>query len=123
MKMVWAWTGNEATLESILKELPAGWHALVRDLLTDLEKLGWNGRLAQVKEKFGSARFYTEPLCYSGPIGERILEFEHQSHTTCEICGAAGTRRAGGWIRILCDSCAENPDNHDGNLMRGYEPR
>jgi hypothetical protein len=55
----------------------------------------------QVKEKFGTLRFY-----YSG--GDDVIDgmvsiAESLSAVTCEECGSPGSTRDGGWIRTLCD--------------------
>ena len=57
--------------------------------------------VAQVKEKFGTLRFY-----YDG--GDDVIDgmvriAESMSGVTCEDCGDVGNRRDGGWIRTLCD--------------------
>ena len=59
----------------------------------------------QVKEKFGTLRFY-----YGG--GDEVIEgmvmmAESLTHRTCEGCGCPGERRGGGWIKTLCDKCDE----------------
>lgn len=59
----------------------------------------------QVKEKFGTLRFY-----YSG--GDDVIEglvmmAESMTHRTCEGCGCPGEKRGTGWIKILCDRCDE----------------
>ena len=56
---------------------------------------------SQVKEKFGTLRFY-----YSG--GDEVVHgmvdlAESMSGVTCEVCGKPGTVRGGGWIQTLCD--------------------
>ena len=59
--------------------------------------------LSQVKEKFGTLSFY-----YNGGddrIFGMVMLAETISGITCEDCGAPGSRRGGGWIRTLCDSC------------------
>jgi hypothetical protein len=58
----------------------------------------------QVKEKFGSLRFY-----YQGgddEISGMVRMAESMSNRTCEECGAPGKSREGGWIRTLCDTHA-----------------
>ena len=63
--------------------------------------------VSQVKEKFGSLRFY-----YSGgdeAIDGMVRIAEGMSGCTCEECGAVGKGRSGGWIRTLCDEHAGNP--------------
>jgi hypothetical protein len=55
----------------------------------------------QIKEKFGGLRFY-----YSGgddTVAGMVRMAEAWADIACEECGAAGTRRSGGWIRTLCD--------------------
>ena len=59
----------------------------------------------QVKEKFGTLRFY-----YNGGDDEvRGIErmAESMSAVMCEECGSPGKTRSGGWIRTLCDEHAE----------------
>ena len=59
---------------------------------------------AQVKEKFGSLRFY-----YSGGNNEvrGIVEMaEEMSRKTCEVCGNKGSVRDFNWISTLCDEHA-----------------
>lgn len=56
----------------------------------------------QVKEKFGTLRFY-----YSG--GDRTIDgmvrmAEAMSSRVCEVCGIPGKRTTGGWIRTLCET-------------------
>jgi hypothetical protein len=60
----------------------------------------------QIKEKFGTLRFY-----YSGGddyIAGAIQLSENLSSRTCENCGARGEIRNGIWIRTLCEDCYQN---------------
>jgi len=62
----------------------------------------------QVKEKFGTLRFY-----YDGGdefINGLVTMAESISGRTCEVCGAEGKHRSGGWIRVLCDKHAKQRD-------------
>ena len=63
---------------------------------------------AQVKEKFGTLRFYTD----GGDAVTRGMErmAESMSAVTCEMCGNKGKVRYGGWIRTLCDEHAKELD-------------
>jgi len=58
---------------------------------------------AQVKEKFGSLRFYADN-CDEHSRGA-ISMAESISARTCEKCGSPGKLRAGGWLVTLCDGC------------------
>ena len=61
--------------------------------------------LDQVKEKFGTLRFY-----YTGGdeyIHGMVAMAEAMSGCTCEECGNPGERNGGGWVRTLCTACEE----------------
>lgn len=60
-------------------------------------------RVVQVKEKFGTLRFY-----YDGGddyVSGLVSMAESMSAITCEECGVPGKTGGNGWIRTLCDSC------------------
>lgn len=60
---------------------------------------------SQVKEKFGTLRFY-----YDGGdeyINGVVSFAENSSGHTCEECGKLGKIRHGGWVRTLCDEHAK----------------
>jgi hypothetical protein len=63
---------------------------------------------AQVKEKFGSLRFY-----YDGGddyIRGLSVMAESMSMVTCETCGAPGQTRGRGWMYTACDTHAQEGD-------------
>lgn len=55
----------------------------------------------QIKEKFGTLRFYYDGGDEYCRGVESMAEF--MSAKTCEECGSPGKSRHGGWIRTLCD--------------------
>jgi len=57
----------------------------------------------QVKEKFGTLRFYTNE--YDDTINSFISFAESMSACTCEECGAPGTPDPGGWVKTRCVRC------------------
>ena len=65
--------------------------------------------VVQIKEKFGTLRFY-----YVG--GDKFCEGvvrmgESISACVCETCGNAGSlRNNGGWVKTLCDEHYKNGD-------------
>jgi len=60
---------------------------------------------AQVKEKFGTLRFY---MYWETPEMRCIIdEMENKSARTCEVCGGVGRTRGGGWVHTTCDTCEE----------------
>jgi len=88
-----------------------GWQKILDDLTLKLEALGWNGELQQVKEKFGTLRFYWVNNLDGifSEIAEDVVSMAewHTSHT-CEECGdCASKRRGDGWIVTLCEECWE----------------
>jgi len=92
--------GKEISLDEILLHVRPGWHPLITTLIKDLEKLGWDGQVCQVKEKFGGLRFYIGAK--SDEIQLRIAEAEKQSYKICEICGEPGTLVKLGWLMTRC---------------------
>ena len=55
----------------------------------------------QIKEKFGTLRFYASG---GDEFTDGAISFaESLSNQMCEECGAPGKRIGGGWIRTLCN--------------------
>lgn len=109
MTPVWVWTGHEATRQSVQDAVCRGWRPLVGRLYDSLLAAGWDGRLVQVKEKFGGLRFYVErePL----EVRRLIYAAMDESERTCEVCGETGepVTRASGWRNTLCALHASDP--------------
>ena len=83
-------------------DVDSGWYPLIKDLIEDLIKLGWDKQVCQVKEKFGGLRFYINSG--SNEIFARITLAENKSHEICETCGEKGEMRTDlGWYRTLCN--------------------
>jgi hypothetical protein len=75
--------------------------------------------LDQVKEKFGTLRFY-----YSGGddyISGMVSLAESMSGVTCEGCGNIGERRGDGWIHTYCTPCEEAREAKRAKEMEEYE--
>jgi len=91
-----------------------GWFNILWRLCVDLEPLvaeleketGERFEVVQVKQKFGTLRFYVSH--HTDAIDDRIAETQLESSRTCEICGQPGRTRRGGWIQTLCDEHAEH---------------
>ena len=65
----------------------------------------------QVKEKFGTLRFYTNGG--DEQIYGMIRMAESMSAVTCEECGAPGKTRGRGWIYTACDAHTKEEHNID----------
>jgi len=57
----------------------------------------------QVKEKYGTLRFYTDH--YDDIIRTMVDFAEDMSGCTCENCGAPGQPSKSGWIKVQCNRC------------------
>ena len=101
-QITWAFSGRPATVEDVTDQVGFGWNTLVKELIAELFDLGWDGKLYQIKEKFGGLRFYIGEG--SDEIHDAIQAAEDRSYRTCEVTGEPGElRRDLGWMRVLCD--------------------
>jgi hypothetical protein len=94
---------------------------LIRDPLVEVPREVEQVVVDQVKEKFGTLRFY-----YHGGddyIRGLVSMAESMSGVTCEGCGNLGERRRGGWIHTYCESCEEKRETERAKIMKreGYE--
>ena len=95
-------TDREPIVDSGFFGVNQGWFPIIKSLIDDLIKLGWDKQITQVKEKFGGLRFYINSG--SAEIHERILQAETESYDTCEVCGKPGELRKDiGWYFTLCN--------------------
>ena len=75
--------------------------------------------LDQVKEKFGTLRFY-----YSGGddyISGMVSLAESMTGVTCESCGNIGEQRGGGWIHTYCTPCEQAREAKRAKEMEEYD--
>lgn len=86
-----------------------GWHDLVEQLLTDIERVNPTGfHVLQIKEKFGGLRFYfqADPE-FMDTLNEMVAQAEAAAEHTCEVCGELGKLRTDRpWLKTLCDTHA-----------------
>lgn len=93
---------RELITDSNFFHVKEGWFPLIKTLIEDLIKLGWNKEVCQVKEKFGGLRFYVNDV--SDECHNRIMKSEDMSYRICEVTGKDGKLRTDiGWYRTLCD--------------------
>jgi len=85
-------------------ECGEGWKDLLWDLCLKLEyteKDNEHFQVMQVKEKFGSLRFYVSVA--SDESFDLIAEAENISTRTCEICGEPGEiKTPANWLKCRC---------------------
>jgi hypothetical protein len=77
-----------------------GWLGMIKQLIEDLIKAGWNKEICQIKEKFGGLRFYINEG--NEEVWKLISEAEKKSYQICETCGEPGEPENTGWIKTAC---------------------
>lgn len=94
---------QELTIDEFVNhpDVPEGWRHIVRKLVLDLFDHGWDGRVSQIKEKFGALRFYAN----LNEVQRKDLEAAMSlSEVTCRVTGLPGKMRYDlDWIMPLCD--------------------
>jgi hypothetical protein len=103
-------------------ECGPGWYNILRELSVKIEKIlnenmekypsvegeedEYNKMYAvQVKEKYGTLRFY---MSYeTDEISDLIHKYEVISRETCESCGAPAKVRGKHWLEVKCNDCYE----------------
>ena len=103
---------NDEYKEKRLAEIVAGDFRQVPDSIPQVT-------LDQVKEKFGTLRFY-----YSGGddyISGMVSLAESMTGVTCESCGNIGERRGGGWVHTYCTPCEEAREIKRAKEMEEWE--
>jgi hypothetical protein len=89
---------------------PLGWSKIVEELVQAADESG--AVILQVKEKFGTLRFYVSGG--NGALHALIDKAERRSASTCEACGADRPeddvkRTHSVWLRTLCARCRLTP--------------
>ena len=103
---------------TMLDEMPFGWREsfgeqLCEELRMVLIKEGLleKYRVHQIKEKFGSLRWYGN---FENDSIAKILEkYEEKSKYTCIRCGAPATKISLGWISPYCDNCVNSKSKYE----------
>jgi hypothetical protein len=102
-----------------------GWLSIIEELNDNLAAIDLDYEIHQIKEKFGTLRFYAQTSfgCgerWDGDLKQHIVydeqaharyeqfsaliaEAEKASGTTCEVCGEPGEIRQSRWIKVRCD--------------------
>lgn len=105
---------NEAIKENIYRsfgkgwfkrlECEDGWIEIIADCHSELLSLDPDYTIFQIKQKFGTLRYYAEPSQpqYSDRFREIIDKYEQLSSHICETTGAKGTlMKRGGWYKTI----------------------
>jgi hypothetical protein len=98
-----------------LDSMDAGWRktfgvAMCQEIKDALlrdggRKLLYSYRIMQIKEKYGTLRWYD---CNSTHDVHRIIDkYEYVSARTCIVCGRPAIGMTNGWIEPYCEDCAK----------------
>lgn len=112
-------------IEWAIDQFP-GWKKQILACEACADALG--SRLQQIKEKFGSLRFYHSTHNWSTePYGPEyiIIQMEADTQHTCFMCGEEGKTRkwGGGWLYTLCEKHGEELRNKNIKRMEGLRGR
>jgi hypothetical protein len=98
-------TNKNYSKEEFLTLVPKGWKNIISKLVDEMFQLGWNGEFVQIKEKFGTLRFYlNKPVPISIEILIEQAEIETKKH--CRVCGSTQSVQGNydsGFFAYLCD--------------------
>ena len=110
-----------------------GWYDVIRGLCLDITDIYKKRNLKvavkplQIKEKYGSLRFYCDidaendvemdkelldEIC--NEVFEAVSKWEDVSERTCELCGKDGERRGFGWVTTRCEECHQKALERNG---------
>lgn len=107
----------DQSVGTVYWEFGYGWDTLIENLAAAIDREierdpsltegDMPFHIQQMKEKFGTLRFY-----YSGGndrIHGLVNLTENLSASVCEVCGTLGTlckKSGGSWVKTLCEDCA-----------------
>ena len=110
-------------------EVGDGWFPILDQLMGNIQHhIDWRNKkgevvpqvtLDQVKEKFGTLRFY-----YSGgddEISGMVRMAESMSGVMCEECSAPAETHGPGWIRTICKPCEKQREIDRAEWCKEYE--
>jgi hypothetical protein len=97
-----------------------GWEPIVNELYMELKGLDPDLVVDQVKEKFGSLRFYFQPSDTDryDELNVFVYAAEAKCAQTCEACGSTDNVECSGgdfgWLKTLCGVCRTKWDKGMG---------
>lgn len=105
-----------------------GWFPLIVELHQQLLELDPHYVVRQVKEKYGSLRYYAGSSIVDSVAQERfsaLLDIaERFSKTVCEVCGNSARLSVSNdpdpWYKTICTTCADNVAANTGRVFRPY---
>jgi len=77
-----------------------GWISLIERIIAVVRARNETIQIVQIKEKFGSLRFYFDGG--SSELREEIRKIEAEASKTCDVCGDVGSSGGDGWVVTRC---------------------
>lgn len=96
----------------IIDELSGKLEAMINEVEEEFEQTFY---ATQVKEKYGTLRFYMSGT--TDAMDAAIHKAEYLSSKICDVCGKPGKTRGNHWVQTLCDKCHEKNDFVDKTLQ------
>jgi len=92
-----------------------GWFDILWRLCEEIYAM--RPKVLQIKEKFGTLRFYASfPEEYTERGWNLIFKAEEESAETCETCGQPGEMRINdGWRSVNCEDCFNKKDDEESD--------
>lgn len=79
------------------------------------DKMLFSFRITQIKEKFGTLRFYVASA--SREVYSIIDKYEHISFSTCICCGEPAKYITSGWISPFCEHCVNKDSIESASIL------
>lgn len=111
-------------------DVPKGWRKIVSKLHKNIKpyliKANYldKFRILQIKEKYGSLRYYTGgiPTSVANEINDLINKAERESEHTCIVCGKPAKMCCyQGWYSPYCKKCLESIYNNQEEWIRKHK--
>jgi len=119
--------------KKIYFECGSGWFDILDKVAEKIERLETAGKIriepSQIKEKFGSMRYYYYEMhratkdkekqrIFSDIISDVIHKAETETENTCEQCGKFGSINNTGWLQCLCDPCRTKQEQERAERLK-----
>jgi len=95
-----------------LDAMPEGWRKtfgldMCKEIKEELVKYNYlnDYRIMEIKEKYGSLRWYDNGYPAGSKISEIIDKYEKMSEDICINCGKPSKYYTKGWITFICEDC------------------
>lgn len=109
-----------------LDDMPSGWRIafgeqMCEEIANLLKKANYidNYHIVQIKEKYGSLRWYDSGVPqknYDAELYSITEKYEELSKKTCIICGKPAKWITKGWIMPICDECKNKEESFSDSI-------